>query len=60
MNADIIYTVQEGKTKGTIFKLHYTDYNNDIAQSGGWTEYPNIFASEKDVKFHIIMPLSLM
>ena len=60
LNADIIYTVQEGKTKGTIFKLHYTDYNNDIAQSGGWTEYPNIFASEKDVKFHIIMPLSLM
>lgn len=59
-NFDVMYTVQDGKLKGTLFKLHYTDYNNDIAQSGGWTEYPNIFASEKDVKFHIIMPLSLM
>ncbi len=59
-NFDVMYTVQDGKLKGTLFKLHYTDYNNDISQSGGWTEYPNIFASEKDVKFHIIMPFTIL
>ncbi|MGL4249144.1 MAG: OprD family outer membrane porin [Aeromonas sp.] len=59
-NFDVSYTVQDGKLKGTLFKLHYTDYNNDISQSGGWTDYPNIFASERDVKFHIIMPLTFM
>ncbi|MGU5679492.1 OprD family outer membrane porin [Aeromonas allosaccharophila] len=59
-NFDVTYTVQDGKLKGTLFKLHYTDYNNDITQKGGWTEYPNIFASEKDVKFHIIMPFTIM
>ncbi len=59
-NFDVMYTVQDGKLKGTLFKLHYTDYNNDISQGGGWTEYPNIFASEKDVKFHIIMPFTIL
>ncbi|WP_421328351.1 OprD family outer membrane porin [Aeromonas veronii] len=59
-NFDVTYTVQDGKLKGTLFKLHYTDYNNDISQGGGWTDYPNIFASEHDVKFHIIMPLTFM
>jgi hypothetical protein len=59
-NFDLMYTVQDGKVKGTLFKLHYTDYNNSISQSGGWTDYPNIFASERDVKFHIIMPLTIL
>lgn len=59
-NVDLMYTLQEGKLKGTLFKLHYTDYNNSISQSGGWSEYPNIFASERDVKFHIIMPFSII
>lgn len=59
-NFDVMYTVQDGKLKGTLFKLHYTDYNNDISQGGGWTEYPNIFASEHDVKFHIIMPFTIL
>ncbi|MGL5608959.1 MAG: OprD family outer membrane porin, partial [Aeromonas veronii] len=55
-NFDVSYTVQDGKLKGTLFKLHYTDYNNDLPS---WA-YPNVFASEKDVKFHIIMPFTIM
>lgn len=56
-NFDVMYTVQDGKLKGTIFKLHYTDYNNDMPAS---YELPNVFASEHDVKFHIIMPLTFL
>ncbi|WP_139461146.1 OprD family outer membrane porin [Aeromonas veronii] len=55
-NFDVSYTVQDGKLKGTLFKLHYTDYNNDLPS---W-KYSNVFASEKDVKFHIIMPFTIM
>lgn len=58
VNFDVMYTVQEGLVKGTLFKLHYTNYNNDIPATGGWTELPNVFASEHDVKFQVIMPLS--
>lgn len=62
VNFDVMYTVQEGLAKGTLFKLHYTNYNNNIPNGGkeasGWTELPNVFASEHDVKFQVIMPLS--
>ncbi|MGL6334446.1 OprD family outer membrane porin [Aeromonas jandaei] len=60
-NFDVSYTVQDGKLKGTLFKLHYTDYNNDLPSTWkGWTDYPNVFTSERDVKFHIIMPFTIM
>lgn len=56
-NFDVMYTIQEGLTKGTLFKLHYTNYKNHQDELGSWA-YPNMFTSEHDVKFHIIMPLS--
>ncbi|MGL5093249.1 MAG: OprD family outer membrane porin [Aeromonas sobria] len=56
-NFDVSYTVQDGKLKGTLFKLHYTDYNNDLPTS--WA-YPNVFASEQDVKLFMIMPFTIM
>ncbi|MGY3949476.1 OprD family outer membrane porin [Aeromonas allosaccharophila] len=59
VNFDVMYTVQDGKLKGTLFKLHYTDYNNEQDELGSWA-YPNMFASEKDVKFHMIMPFTFM
>lgn len=58
-NADIMYTIQEGRAKGTLFKLHYTRYDNhtDIPSwSGG---YGNIFQDEKDVKFIVIAPFTI-
>lgn len=58
-NFDVMYTVQDGKLKGTLFKLHYTDYNNKQDELGSWV-YPNMFTSERDVKFHIIMPFTIM
>ncbi|WP_421318322.1 OprD family outer membrane porin [Aeromonas veronii] len=58
-NFDVMYTVQDGKLKGTLFKLHFTDYNNKQDELGNWA-YPNMFTSERDVKFHIIMPFTIM
>ncbi|ELI6403807.1 TPA: OprD family outer membrane porin, partial [Aeromonas salmonicida] len=43
-NFDVMYTVQDGKLKGTLFKLHYTDYNNEQDDKGSWY-YPNMFSS---------------
>lgn len=58
-NFDVMYTVQDGKLKGTLFKLHFTDYNNKQDELGSWY-YPNMFTSERDVKFHIIAPFTIM
>jgi hypothetical protein len=58
-NVDVMYTVQEGKLKGTLFKLHYTDYTNKQDELGSWA-YPNMFNSETDVKFHVIIPFSFI
>ncbi len=59
VNVDVTYTVQDGKAKGTMFKLHYTDYNNHQDELGSWA-FPNMFTSEQDVKFHIIVPVSII
>lgn len=56
---DALYTIQEGRAKGTLFKLHYTQYDNhsDIPSWGGG--YGNIFQDEKDVKFMVIAPFTI-
>lgn len=60
LNFDVLYTVPQGSLKGTVFKLHYTNYNNDTADDIGSWQYPNMFSSEHDVKFHIMMPLIII
>lgn len=56
---DVMYTVQEGRAKGTLFKLHFTEYDNhsDIPSWGGG--YNNIFQDERDVKFMVIAPFTI-
>ncbi|NDJ58453.1 OprD family porin [Enterobacteriaceae bacterium 4M9] len=56
---DAMYTVQEGRAKGTLFKLHFTEYDNhsDIPSWGGG--YRNIFQDERDVKFMVIAPFTI-
>lgn len=56
---DAMYTVQEGRAKGTLFKLHFTQYDNhtDIPSWGGG--YGNIFQDERDVKFIVIAPFTI-
>ena len=57
--ADIMYTVQEGRAKGTNFKLHYTRYDNHSnipSWSGG---YGNVFQDETDVKFIVMAPFTI-
>ena len=57
---DASYTVQDGRAKGTLFKLHFTQYDNhsDIPSYGGG--YGNIFQDERDVKFMVIAPFTLL
>lgn len=42
-STDAVYTIQDGRAKGTMFKLHFTEYDNhsDIPSWGGG--YGNIF-----------------
>ncbi|HEI8865979.1 chitoporin ChiP [Serratia sp. AKBS12] len=56
---DALYTIQEGRAKGTLFKLHFTQYDNhtDIPSYGGG--YGNIFQDERDVKFIVIAPFTI-
>ena len=56
---DAMYTIQEGRAKGTLLKLHYTQYDNhtNIPSWGGG--YGNIFQDEKDVKFMVIAPFTI-
>ena len=56
---DAIYTLQEGRAKGTMFKLHFTQYDNhsDIPSYAGG--YGNIFQDERDVKFMVIAPFTI-
>ena len=58
-NLDLLYTVQQGRAKDTLFKLHFTRYDNhsDTASFGGG--FGNIFQDEKDVKFIVIAPFTL-
>jgi hypothetical protein len=56
---DAIYTLQDGRAKGTMFKLHFTQYDNhsDIPSYAGG--YGNIFQDERDVKFMVIAPFTI-
>ena len=56
---DAIYTLQEGRAKGTMFKLHFTQYDNhsDIPSYAGG--YGNIFQDERDLKFMVIAPFTI-
>ncbi len=53
------HTIQDGRAKGTMFKLHFTEYDNhsDIPSWGGG--YGNIFQDERDVKFMVIAPFTI-
>ncbi len=56
---DAMYTVQDGRLKGTLMKLHFTQYDNhsDIPSWGGG--YGNMFQDERDVKFIVIAPFTI-
>ena len=58
-NFDILYSIQSGRAKDTLFKLHFTKYDNhtDIPSYGAG--FGNIFQDEKDIKFNVIMPFTI-
>ncbi|RED53755.1 OprD family outer membrane porin [Aestuariispira insulae] len=57
-NFDVMYTVQDGRFKGTLFKMHYTNYDNQSGEPS-WTNYGNLFQDERDVKFQVIVPIEI-
>ena len=56
---DASYTIQEGRAKGTMFKLHFTRYDNHSTIPSWGGGYGNIFQDERDVKFMVIAPFTL-
>lgn len=56
---DLLYKVQAGPAKETLFKLHYTRYNNHSSIPSYAGGYANIFQDEQDIKFIVIAPFTL-
>ncbi|MBV7405146.1 OprD family outer membrane porin [Enterobacter sp. ENT03] len=56
---NVAHTVQTGRLKGTLFNLHYINYDNhgkNPNYSGG---YNNMFQDEIDIKFNVIAPFTI-
>lgn len=58
-NLDLTWQVPEGWAKDTLFKLHYTQYNNHSNNPDWSGGYANVFQDEKDIKFMMIAPFSI-
>lgn len=56
---DALYTVQAGFAKGTLFKLHYTRYDNHSDNPSWSNGYGNMFQDEHDLKFMAIAPFTI-
>lgn len=56
LNFDISYQLSSQYLKGTTISLHYTDYTNEQDELGSWY-YPNMFASEHDIKLAVMVPV---
>lgn len=56
---DAMYTVQKGKLEGTLFKLHFTRYDNHSSIPDWGGGYGNMFQDERDVKFIVIAPFTV-
>lgn len=57
---DAMYVIQSGVAKGTLFKLHFTRYDNHSDNPSWSNGYGNMFQDEHDVKFIVIAPFSLL
>lgn len=58
INIDLIYQFNSGALKGAEFKLHLTDYRNHQDRKGSYY-YHNMFTSERDIKLHFVLPISI-
>ncbi|WP_392404506.1 chitoporin ChiP [Edwardsiella piscicida] len=56
---DAMYVIQDGRAKGTLFKLHYTQYDNHSDNPSWGGGYNNMFQDERDVKFIVIAPFTV-
>lgn len=52
---DLGYTLQEGRLKGSSFRLHYTEYKNRTSIPS-WGAFKNAFQDERDIKLTVIIP----
>lgn len=58
-NLDLAWQVPAGWAKDTVFKLHYTNYDNHSKNPDWSGGYGNVFQDEKDIKFMMIAPFTI-
>ncbi|MNN99722.1 Chitoporin precursor [compost metagenome] len=51
--------MQTGRLKGTLFNLHYIDYDNHSSNPNYSNGYNNMFQDEIDIKFNVIAPFTI-
>lgn len=56
---NIAHTVQTGRLKGSLFNLHYINYDNHGSNPNYGGGYNNMFQDEIDIKFNVIMPFTI-
>lgn len=56
---NIAHTVQTGRLKGTLFNLHYINYDNHGSNPNYSGGYNNMFQDEIDIKFNVIAPFTI-
>ncbi len=56
---NIAHTVQTGRLKGTLFNLHYINYDNHGKNPNYGNGYNNMFQDEIDIKFNVIAPFTI-
>lgn len=56
---NIAHTVQTGRLKGTLFNLHYINYDNHGSNPNYSGGYNNMFQDEIDIKFNVTAPFSI-
>ncbi|TBL76792.1 outer membrane porin, OprD family [Obesumbacterium proteus] len=56
---NIAHIVQTGRLKGTLFNLHYINYDNHGSNPNYSGGYNNMFQDEIDIKFNVIAPFTI-
>ncbi|MGM5629822.1 OprD family outer membrane porin [Apibacter raozihei] len=59
-NLDLGYVIPKGSFKGTLFQIHYTNYNNNSKNAPWSGGYGNIFQDEHDLKIFVILPFTVL
>lgn len=56
---NIAHVIQSGRMKGTLFNLHYINYDNHGKNPNYGGGYNNMFQDEIDIKFNVVAPFTI-